>query len=87
MLPAAVKALLMTHIDRVRAQHQADIRRGPGGVELPGASSGSIPTPVANGRGRGAFRPRGSTWTAPPGSVAVTISTNPFSSVTLADKR
>src|SRR5207247_8623047 len=26
MLPAAVKTLLMTHIDHVRAQHQADLR-------------------------------------------------------------
>src|SRR6266545_2061172 len=37
MLPAAVKTLLMTHIDHVRAQHQADLRRGAGWVELPGA--------------------------------------------------
>ena len=37
MLPAAVKTLLMTHIDHVRAQHQADLHRGAGWVELPGA--------------------------------------------------
>ena len=37
MLPAAVKTLLMTQIDHVRAQHQADLRRGAGWVELPGA--------------------------------------------------
>jgi integron integrase len=37
MLPAAVKAELATHLERVRAQHQADLRRGAGWVELPGA--------------------------------------------------
>src|SRR5882724_1930021 len=37
MLPAAVKTLLMTQIDHVRTQHQADLRRGAGWVELPGA--------------------------------------------------
>ena len=37
MLPAAVKPLLMMQIDHVRAQHQADLRRGAGWVELPGA--------------------------------------------------
>jgi hypothetical protein len=37
MLPAAVKTLLMTHLDHVRTQHQADLRRGAGWVELPGA--------------------------------------------------
>jgi integron integrase len=37
MLPAAVRPLLVTHIDQVRAQHEADLRRGAGWVELPGA--------------------------------------------------
>jgi integron integrase len=37
MLPATAKTLLMTHLDHVRAQHQADLRRGAGWVELPGA--------------------------------------------------
>ena len=37
MLPAAVKTLLMTQIDHVRTQHQADLRRGAGWVELHGA--------------------------------------------------
>src|SRR5256886_13505739 len=37
MLPAAVKPLLMMQIDHVRAQHEADLRRGAGWVELPGA--------------------------------------------------
>jgi integron integrase len=37
MLPAAVKTLLMAHLDYVRTQHQADLRRGAGWVDLPGA--------------------------------------------------
>jgi integron integrase len=37
MLPAAGKAALATHLERVREQHQADLRRGAGWVELPGA--------------------------------------------------
>jgi integron integrase len=37
MLPAAAKTLLARHIDQVRAQHEADLRRGAGWVELPGA--------------------------------------------------
>jgi len=37
MLPAAVKAMLMTHLDHVRGQHHADLRCGAGWVELPGA--------------------------------------------------
>jgi len=37
MLPAAVKAALAAHIERVRQQHQADLRQGAGWVELPGA--------------------------------------------------
>jgi integron integrase len=37
MLPAAARTLLERHIDQVRAQHGADLRRGAGWVELPGA--------------------------------------------------
>jgi integrase len=37
MLPAAVKTQLATHIEHVRGQYQADLRRGAGFVELPGA--------------------------------------------------
>ena len=43
MLPAAVKAVLATHIERVREQHQADLRHGAGWVELPGALIGKYP--------------------------------------------
>ncbi len=37
MLPAAVKADLARHLDRVRRQYEQDLRRGAGWVELPGA--------------------------------------------------
>ena len=37
MLPAAVKAEMAAHLERVREQHQADLRHGAGWVELPGA--------------------------------------------------
>jgi integron integrase len=37
MLPAAVKAELLTHLERVRRQHEDDLRHGAGWVELPGA--------------------------------------------------
>jgi integron integrase len=37
MLPAAVKADLVVHIERGREQHHADLRHGAGWVELPGA--------------------------------------------------
>ena len=40
MLPAATKALLMTHVDHVRAQHEADLRRDAGWVELPSPQIG-----------------------------------------------
>jgi integron integrase len=37
MLPAAVKTELLAHLERVREQHQADLRHGAGWVELPGS--------------------------------------------------
>jgi integron integrase len=43
MLPAAVKTPLADHIERVRAEHQADVRRGAGWVELPWALARKYP--------------------------------------------
>jgi integron integrase len=43
MLPAAVKATLIAHVERVRAQHQADLRQGAGWVELPSALARKYP--------------------------------------------
>jgi integron integrase len=43
MLPAAVKPALVAHIQRVREQHQTDVRQGAGWVELPGALARKYP--------------------------------------------
>ena len=43
MLPASVKAPLTDHIQRVRRQHEADLRHGAGWVELPGALARKYP--------------------------------------------
>jgi integron integrase len=43
MLPGAVKTPLADHIERMRAQHQADVRRGAGWVELPWALARKYP--------------------------------------------
>jgi len=44
MLPAAVKADLLAHLERVRRQHEDDLRHGAGWVELPGAHLRKYPT-------------------------------------------
>jgi integron integrase len=44
MLPAAIKMGLVAHLERVREQHQSDLRRGAGWVELPGALSRKYPS-------------------------------------------
>ena len=43
MLPAAIKSALAAHIERVREQHQADLRHEAGWVELPGALARKYP--------------------------------------------
>ncbi|MEO6596493.1 MAG: integron integrase, partial [Planctomycetota bacterium] len=43
MLPAAVKEGLRVHLDRVRAQHQRDLAKGGGWVELPFSLSQKLP--------------------------------------------
>jgi integron integrase len=43
MLPAAVKAALIVHLERAREQHQADLRHGAGWVELPNALTRKYP--------------------------------------------
>ena len=44
MLPASVKAGLAQHLDRVRRQHQSDLDRGAGWVELPYALKRKYPS-------------------------------------------
>jgi integrase len=43
MLPAAIKADLMRHLESVRRQHQMDLETGAGWVELPGARARKYP--------------------------------------------
>ena len=43
MLPAAVKTILMTHIDHVRAQHEADLPK----ARRPTSASGLGPSMMA----------------------------------------
>ncbi len=43
MLPGAAKVALAAHVERVRLQHQGDLRRGAGWVELPGALGRKYP--------------------------------------------
>ena len=43
MLPAAIKADLLRHLDDVRAQHRQDLQAGAGWVELPGALARKYP--------------------------------------------
>jgi integron integrase len=43
MLPAAIKVDLARHLERVRAQHQRDVQRGAGWVELPTALGRKYP--------------------------------------------
>ena len=44
MFPASVKASLAQHLDRVRRQHQFDLERGAGWVELPDALKRKYPS-------------------------------------------
>ncbi len=43
LLPMRVKRALVAHLDRVRAQHQRDLKRGRGSVALPGALARKYP--------------------------------------------
>jgi integron integrase len=44
MLPAAVRAPLAAHVERVRKLHSADLQAGLGGVQLPHALARKYPT-------------------------------------------
>ena len=43
MLPSAAKPALLAHVEGVREQHQSDLRRGAGWVQLPGALARKYP--------------------------------------------
>jgi integron integrase len=76
-LPLIVETELIRHLAAVKRQHDADLHRGAGWVELPWALARKYPTPAASGHGSGFFRPAASTSIARPGSAAATISTSP----------
>jgi integrase len=80
ILPAMSKGARTQHLQWVKRQHEADLTRGAGWVELPGALPASTRTPAASGPGNGPSRPPGSTSTAPRGSAAVITCTRPSSS-------
>jgi integron integrase len=80
MLPAVVKTALAAHVERVHDQHQADLRRGAGWVELPGALARKYPNAGREWGWHWSSRPRASTWTEAPASGAATTCTNPSSS-------
>jgi integrase len=60
VLPAAIKADLMRHLESVRRQHQIDLQAGAG---CSGRSPRSTPMPGASGPGSGSFRQHASTST------------------------
>ena len=45
MLPAAIKADLLQHLESVRRQHQIDLQAGAAWVELPWALAKKYPNP------------------------------------------
>ena len=80
ILPAVAKGTLAQHLQSVQRQHEADLTRGAGWVELPSALPGSTRTPAASGRGNGSSRPRDSTSTGPLASAVATTCTRPWCS-------
>src|SRR5262249_5129939 len=77
MLPHAVKADLMRHLERVRTQHARDLRHGAGWVELPWALGRKYPNAGREWGWQWASRRPVSTSIASPGSGAVITSMNP----------
>lgn len=58
ILPSSVRASLIEHLRRVKAQHDEDLKTGLGRVSLPMLSIENIPTPAENGVGSGcSWRP------------------------------
>lgn len=80
MLPAAVKADLSVHLERVRRQHEGDLGMGLAGSSYPGRSCASTRTPAEPGDGSGSSRRLASMWTADPVRGAATTCTSRFSS-------
>jgi hypothetical protein len=60
VLPAVAKAVLAEHLQRVKRQHEADLTRDAGWVELPWVLTRKYPNAAASGRGNGSSRRPGS---------------------------
>jgi len=73
MLPAAVKALLQAHLEKVRRQHEKDLARDLGRAPLSTRSPASTRVPIVSGPGSGSSRPRHTTSTPAPGCATGTI--------------
>ena len=73
-------AVHSAHIERVREQHQADLRHGAGWVELPGALTRKYPNAGREWGWQWSSPPHVSTWSPSPARGAGTTSTNPCSS-------
>ena len=63
MLPVAIKADLIRHLERLAASIKSTSRPEPAGSSFRGRSAGSTPTPAESGPGSGCFRPLASTST------------------------
>jgi site-specific recombinase XerD len=80
VIPQCLVKPLEAHLRKVRRQHEQDVRRDAGYVELPYALARKYPTPPANGPGNGSSPPPAPTSTPRPGTAAATTSTSPSSS-------
>jgi integrase len=78
-LPIALIAKLELHLHRARQQHQADLRGGPGYVEIPDALRSNTRTLLASGPGNGSSLPPAATSAPNQANAAVTTSTKPSS--------
>ena len=67
LLPDGLEPELRTHIERVRVQHAADVRRGGGWVELPGALARKYPSAGREWGWQRVFPATRTYWHAPTG--------------------
>lgn len=82
ILPGALIAPLTAHIERIRPQHEADLKRGEGCVELPDALDRSTRTRARTGAGNGSSPRPASIGNLGVVGAAATTFTKPFSSGT-----
>jgi len=73
--PAAVKGVLTQHLQRVKRQHEADLTRGAGCVELTWAFAGKYPDADCAWHGNGCSGPPVLRRSRPPATAAAVIRT------------